>query len=189
MNVYDFDKTIYDGDSSIDFYVFNLKESSQIILYAPKQLIAGLLYKLHLIEKTTMKQAFYSYFRMIPDMDKRLEKFWKVKAAKIKPFYQSTHQTTDVIISASPEFLLEPICKRLNVRLIASNVDKKTGKYTGKNCFGEEKVKRFRQKYPHAPIDTFYSDSLSDESLAKLAKKAVFVVGNDLKEWPSRKVR
>jgi phosphatidylglycerophosphatase C len=186
MNVYDFDKTIYDGDSSIDFYFFNLKESSQIILYAPKQLIAGLLYKLHLIDKTAMKQSFYSYFRMIPDMDKRLEKFWKEKAQKIKPFYQATHQSTDVIISASPEFLLEPICKKLNVRLIASIVDKKTGKYTGKNCFSEEKVKRFRQKYPNAPINTFYSDSKSDEPLAKLAKKSVFVVGNDLKEWPNK---
>jgi len=187
MNVYDFDKTIYDGDSSIDFYVFNLKESSQIILYAPYQLIAGLLYKLHLIDKTRMKQAFYSYFSMIPDMDKRLEKFWKAQSAKIKPFYQTTHQVTDVIISASPEFMLEPICKKLNVRLIASSVDKKNGKYTGKNCFGEEKVKRFRLKYPHAPIDTFYSDSLSDEPLAKLAKKSVFVAGNELKEWPSKK--
>ena len=27
MNVYDFDKTIYDGDSTLDFYLFSLKKN------------------------------------------------------------------------------------------------------------------------------------------------------------------
>ena len=26
MNVYDFDKTIYDGDSTLDFYIFSVKK-------------------------------------------------------------------------------------------------------------------------------------------------------------------
>ena len=35
----------------------------------------------------------------------------------------------DVIISASPEFLLKPICKKINIKyLIASNVDKNSRK-------------------------------------------------------------
>lgn len=29
MNVYDFDKTIYDGDSTIDFYFLLFKKTSQ----------------------------------------------------------------------------------------------------------------------------------------------------------------
>ena len=30
MNVYDFDKTIYDGDSSVDFYKFSLKRHPKL---------------------------------------------------------------------------------------------------------------------------------------------------------------
>ncbi len=41
----------------------------------------------------------------------------------------------DVIISASPEFLLRPICNRLGIRhLIASRVDARSGAYDGQNC-------------------------------------------------------
>ena len=37
MNVYDFDKTIYDGDSTIDFYLFSIKKDFTLIRYFPKQ--------------------------------------------------------------------------------------------------------------------------------------------------------
>ena len=46
LNVYDFDKTIYDGDSSIDFYLFCLKRKKSIILLLTKQVFAMILYKL-----------------------------------------------------------------------------------------------------------------------------------------------
>ena len=35
MNVYDFDGTIYDGDSTLDFWYFCLKKHPQILLYLP----------------------------------------------------------------------------------------------------------------------------------------------------------
>ena len=34
--VYDFDGTIYDGDSSIDFFLFCLKKNIKVIFYLPK---------------------------------------------------------------------------------------------------------------------------------------------------------
>ena len=40
MNAYDFDKTIYDGDSTADFYMFCLKKHKSIILLAPSLLCA-----------------------------------------------------------------------------------------------------------------------------------------------------
>lgn len=184
MNVYDFDKTIYDGDSSIDFYAYNLSKSWVIALLWPSQLMVGVLYKLKLIDKTLMKQIFYAYFRFIPNIDKRLDGFWKANRSKIKAFYATTKKEDDIIVSASPEFMLEPICRELGVRLIASRVDKRNGVYTGKNCFGEEKVKRFRKLYPDAVIEVFYSDSLSDSPMAKIANEAVFVVGEQLNPWP-----
>ena len=90
----------------------------------------------------------------------------------------------DVIISASPTFLLEPICKRLHINyLIASEVDKYTGKYDGTNCYGVEKVKRFNKIFPNSSIDNFYSDSLSDTPLAKLSKHAFLVSNNKIINW------
>ena len=89
-----------------------------------------------------------------------------------------------MIISASPRFLLRHICDELNVKLICSEVDKKNGDYIGLNCFGEEKVSRFHKEYPGATIDEFYSDSKSDEPLAKLAKKAYLVrCKGEIIEW------
>jgi len=184
MNVYDFDKTIYDGDSSFDFYFHNLKRHWILALLWPIQAVAALRYKLKLIDKTSMKQTFYGYFKWIDDIDIEVELFWEKNQSKIKNFYASTHRDDDVIISASPEFMLKPICQKLNVTLIASVVDPKTGTYTGKNCFGEEKVPRFRTKFPDATIETFYSDSLSDTPLAKIANEAVLVTGDRLDPWP-----
>lgn len=35
MNVYDFDKTIYDGDSTADFYIFSLKRHKKFYCLPP----------------------------------------------------------------------------------------------------------------------------------------------------------
>ena len=102
----------------------------------------------------------------------------------IKSFYLKQKNYDDVIISASPTFLLEPICRRLNITyLIASKVDKHTGKYTGINCYGSEKVRRFKEIFPNQSIDNFYSDSLSDAPIAKLAKHAFLVSKKHIKNW------
>ena len=90
----------------------------------------------------------------------------------------------DVIISASPEFLLKPVCKRLKIKnLMASKVDMHSGKYSGVNCHGKEKVKRFYEAFPNGKIDNFYSDSYSDSPLAEIAEKAFMVDGDKVEGW------
>ena len=37
MNVFDFDGTIYSGDSTIDFYFFALKRNVKLLLFLPRQ--------------------------------------------------------------------------------------------------------------------------------------------------------
>jgi len=183
MHVYDFDKTIYNGDSSIDFYLFSLKKNPLIALLIPYQMTAMLAYKLHFTSKTAMKQRFYKYFKFIKNIDKDLELFWDKNQHKIKSWYKK--RDDDIIISASPEFLLEPICKRLGINcLMASKVDKKTGKYTGLNCYHTEKVIRFRELWGGTIIDEFYSDSLSDSPLADISKHSFLVHKDDLLPWP-----
>lgn len=183
MNVYDFDKTIYDGDSTRRFYFFALKRYPKIALLLPYQGIMAVPFALHLMKKTDFKERFYKFLRLIPDIDTAVNEFWMQNEKRIKKFYHSRKMHSDLIISASPEFLLEPICRKLGVSLIASRVDKHTGKYMGLNCYGEEKVNRFLERFPYDRIKYFYSDSLSDAPLAMLAKKSYIVKGERLIEW------
>ena len=67
-------------------------------------------------------------------------------------------------------------------KVIASNVDKKTGKYYGVNCYGDEKVRRFMNEVGEN-IERFYSDSLSDRPMMALAEKAYLVKGDNLIYW------
>ena len=43
MNIYDFDKTIYDGDSSIDFLLFEIKRNKKVFLTLPKTVLYAFL--------------------------------------------------------------------------------------------------------------------------------------------------
>jgi len=183
MNVYDFDKTIYDGDSTVDFYKYCLKKNIMLIRYLPYAVLGYIKYKFKIISKTRFKEHFYSFLKGIKDIDKEVSSFWDKNFCKVKKWYLDVKRDDDVIISASPEFLLNEVCRRLNVTLIASRVDKKTGKYTGENCKGEEKVIRFREIYGDTQIDKFYSDSLSDLPLARLAMESYIVKKNEIRKW------
>lgn len=183
-NVYDFDKTIYKGDSSIDFYKFCLKRHPSIAKYWPAQIAAFVQYKTKKITKTQMKEIFYRYYQSIPDMDRELEAFWDSHIGNMKRWYYDQQQESDLIISASPEFMLKPACERIGIKyLLASPVDGKTGKYLGENCYHAEKVRRFREAYPGEEIRYFYSDSYSDSPLADISEKAFLVDGDVLKDW------
>ncbi len=184
MNVYDFDKTIYDGDSTADFYFFSLKRHKRILLLLP--FLSCAFIKFYVFKrgtKTQFKETMYKFLRYC-DIDRDVEDFWNKNQNKIKKYYINQKLNDDVIISASPEFLLAPVCRRLKIKyLIASNVDKKSGKYSGINCHGEEKVRRFYEKFENGVIDEFYSDSRSDTPLAEISKKAFIVNKNKISEW------
>lgn len=182
LNVYDFDKTIYDGDSSIDFYLFCLKRKKSIILLLPKQVFAMILYKLKIKDKEYFKSQFFSFVKKIDNIDKTVEVFWKQKIVKIKTWYKKQSKTSDVIISASPEFLLKPLEKKLKIKVVASKVSKKTGTFLGKNCYGEEKVHRFNKEFNNKKITGFYSDSMSDLPLMKIAEHAYLVKKESVEE-------
>ena len=184
MNVYDFDKTIYDGDSTADFYLFSLHRHKKILLLAPS--LIGAFVKYYVFRrgtKTDFKQVMYRFLQYV-DMKKDLPDFWDTHIGNIKDFYKKQQKKDDVIISASPEFLLAPICQRLGIQyLMASRVDPKTGAYDGINCHGEEKVRRFFEVFSDGVIDEFYSDSHSDDPLAEIAKRAFIVKKEVLTDW------
>lgn len=184
MNIYDFDKTIYDGDSTADFVMFCAKKYKKTWVTLIPTAWAFFLYALGVYKKTQFKEKMYRFLKYVPDIDLTLTEFWDTHEGNILDYYKAQKQSDDIIISASPEFLLKPICERLGIeKLIASRVDKLTGKYTGENCWGEEKVIRLKAEYGIDKCDNFYSDSLSDTPLAELANEAYIVSRNDLTPW------
>jgi len=184
MNVYDFDKTIYDGDSTLDFYFFSLKKSPMLISFLPIQIIGFIKYMFGMYSKLQFKEKFYSFLKGIKDVDSMVELFWNENQDKIKDWYLKSKEESDVIISASPEFLLNTICRRIGIKhLIASEVNKDTGICEGENCYGEEKVLRFKKYFEKGEIKKFYSDSLSDAPISLMASERYIVSGNNILPW------
>ena len=184
MNVYDFDNTIYRGDSSIDFWLFCMRKNPFIIFLIPYQVGMGILYRLKIIDKVGFKEAFFCFLSLVSDLERKVEEFWDKNDWKIKEWYYTHHRENDLVISASPGFLLVVICRRMGVcNLIASEVDISTGKFLSPNCYGTEKIRRFDIEYPGGVIKEFYSDSLSDRPLAVRAKESFLVRGDHITKW------
>ena len=184
MNVYDFDKTIFDGDSTAKFYLFSLKRHKKIFRLTFS--LFGAVTKFYVFKKGTKTEFKETMYRFLSycDIEKDVKDFWDINESGIKKYYLAKKKDDDVIVSASSEFLLEPICKRLGIKhLIASRVDPVTCKYIGKNCHGEEKVRRFREEFGNAEIENFYSDSHSDDPMANISDHAYMIKGEKIEEW------
>lgn len=190
MNVYDFDKTIFDGDSTFRFYMFCVKKKKSLLWGLWAVLFPFAFYLLGFMTKTKFKERLYKTFLPKIDAEALLPEFWEENYGRIKKFYLERQREDDVIISASPLFIVKPCCDRLGIKhLYASNVDPKTGIYDGENCHGEEKVRRFEAAgFNKEDIEEFYSDSLSDTPLALLAKNAYVVTGEKLERWDDYKL-
>ncbi len=185
MNVYDWDNTIYRQDSTANFVLWLYVHRPMTLLSVPRTAVCGLLYGLHLMKKLTFKENLYHMFSYVKDMDATVDEFVDSHMDHVKQFYLQQQKEDDVVISASPEFTIKKFCERLGIKnVMASVVDPKTGKYTGINCHGEEKVRRFNALYQGRKIDAFYSDSLTDSPLAALANKAYLVKGDKILNWP-----
>jgi len=184
LYLYDFDGTIYDGDSSADFFKFCYKKGYIPLSHILKLPIKFLQYKTKYITITYFKEFLFSFFKNIDNVEELVLEFWELHKKNIKEFYLNKDRRHDIIISASPEFLLKPICDELKVKaLIASDVNPKTGKFNKPNCRGVEKVKRLGIKYPNARIIEMYSDSFHDWPLLELAEKSYMVKKNEIYDY------
>lgn len=184
--VYDFDGTIYDGDSTFDFLKFLINKKKSILFHLPKMCLYFIKYKLKLIKKETMKECFFEIFTKFKNIDELVNEFWNKNEFKLKHFFtkKKSHKY-DIIASASPYFLLAPIANKYKVEcLFASPVDMHTGKYNGKNCHGVEKVRLINKKYKDSIIEEMYSDdAIADKPLLDLANKSYIVKKNKIIDY------
>ena len=185
MNVYDFDDTIYDGESALDFFFFYVKKTPWLVKYIPRVLSALFRYKRGkmTVEQALDEYASYleDYFAGIEDFDTDVKVFWDKHMKNIRPFYKELQQEDDVIVTASPEITMKEICSRLGIKHVVGTImDPDTGKIT-RLCMRSGKVPAFLEAFPDAHIDNFYTDSpKNDRPLIDLAEHAFIVKGNKI---------
>lgn len=186
MNVYDFDNTIYDGESCFDFFLFYIKKRPGLIRSVPDVLRAFSKYRKG---QVTIESVFAEYaprvesfFASIEDPHADAVEFWDKHMKKIKPFYKDIRRDDDLIITASPSFTIEEICSRLGIgHFLASEIETGTGKILRLNM-RQNKIDAFREAYPDAHIDAFYTDSPENDGfLMELAETGYVVKGSKIK--------
>ena len=186
MNVYDFDGTIFPGDCSIGFCFWCVHRHPKLwFTFFPKVVKNVILRKTGKITETRMQREFFGYLTLVDDFDEQIKQYWDKNEKKIAPWYLAQKQPDDLIISASPSCVIEPIAKRLGVRFMATDFDREYGVFLNKMKFAKEKA-RYIIDHGFPVIDNFYSDSLADTPLALCAEKAHLVTNNTrtVIDWP-----
>jgi len=185
MNVYDFDNTIYDGESVLDFYLFLLRKDFSLIRLMPKVISVLVKYKRCIISGEELLGIAEKYANDIlckfPDMEGLVREFWDRNQHKIKKFYLEAQKDDDVILSASCGFLIRDICARIGIKnVLASEIDLETRKIT-RICFAQTKPEIFKEYFGTQSIENFYTDSLNDRPMFDYAKNVYMVKGDKIR--------
>ena len=186
MNVYDFDNTIYDGESLFDFYLFCLKKDFKFIKYLKVAVLSLLKYKLCLITHEKLiklcSKYVYDFLSDVGDFKQAAKEFWDKNEHKIKPWYNEYKKEDDVICSANFNIFLDEILNRINLKnCICSEIDPDKKEVT-QLCFRSNKVSLFKAKYNDTEIDNFYTDSRNDMPMIKISKNAYIVKDDKIKK-------
>lgn len=185
--VFDFDGTITHKDSLMEFLKFT---QGGIKLYWGLFILSPVLvlYLLRIIPNYTAKQILFSWFYRGWDIGRfntRCREFSTVINNAIRP--KALQQINDymaqgvtiVVITASPENWVQPwahangINEVIGTQIAVDNRNRITGRFLSKNCYGQEKVDRFLQRYPNrgSYILIAYGDSRGDRELIAFADK------------------
>ncbi len=102
------------------------------------------------------------------------------KSALKKISWHKTQGHKIVVVSASLEDYLHNWCENLTIDLIATQLEVKDSRLTGKlatpNCYGKEKIKRLKEKYRLEDFEFIYAygDSVGDKELKEIADEFHF---------------
>jgi HAD superfamily phosphoserine phosphatase-like hydrolase len=179
MNIYDFDGTIYDGDSTKDIIKYGFKKHPFMVLKCLKRARrANADFGLGLGTFEQVKEELLAFIFKMKNYPKFINDFVESHMKKIKPLYKSRHTDNDVIVTASYDLWVNLFARKIGVRnVIATRVDA-GGKILGINCKGDEKLRRIKEALPNIPIENAYTDSQSDEVLLINAQNGFIIEGN-----------
>lgn len=155
LALFDFDHTLYESDSLIDFtkHVKGNRLYSGMLLLLP-ELISM---KLGWLSNHKMKERYFTLF-FKGMQESRMQEFGKTFASRIAngispPLLRSLEQhledkDTVIIVTASCREWIEPWSRQYGISVIGTRLETKdgiiTGSICGLNCSGPEKVERIR---------------------------------------------
>lgn len=176
IDIYDFDKTIVPFDSGSRFALYCLLHYPWIIIYLPIVAVSAILMLLKVINFTSFKKTCFMFVPLIP-LKKAVNGFWNKYEKEVHKWFFNRKRTC-VVISASPDFLLEEIAKRLSFDyLICTRHSKKSGIIIGENCRDGEKVRRLYETFSDIQVIDVYSDSIKhDKPIFSLASGQCYQV-------------
>ena len=186
IDVYDFDGTIYDGDSTFDFVRFCMRRHPSMLLGLPRIARAGLKLAAKKISLTEFKSALFSVMVTYMDLETEAGLFWLAPKTvkKLGRWFDDTPRDLPIVIaSASPEFELKHAAKKLGVGLlIGTRADVNTGELYGVNCKGAEKITRIREELGEFTVRAMYTDDANaDAQLLAIAKEKYIVTHGHVK--------
>lgn len=181
MNIYDFDDTIYDGDTTFEMIGYSLLRHPFKVLrsfFTSIKYYIG--YKRNKNSYEMFKEVLFSFLFKIDNQEKYIDNFIETRKHKIKKWYLDNKKENDLVISGSYELWIIPFCNKIGIKYAMGTKTDKNGKIIDKNCKHEEKVRRINKEYKNITINEAYSDSLTDIPMLELAKKPFIVKGNKL---------
>ena len=180
MNGYDFYNTILNGNSTRRFAFFCSVRFPYLIFFVPVIIIAFLLRIMRIVSKNRYLHMLGWFIALVPNVEKYVVKFWDKNMKHIKSWYLAQKRDDDIIISASPAFIVEEACKRLGVTCIATNLDTHA-RLHGQHVYGQVKVSSYVSIYGGTILASYYSDSMSDIPMFEFAERGYFVNGDEVK--------
>ena len=113
MDIYDFDKTLVPFDSGSLFIGDRALHYPWVLVYLPVWLIACLLFALRVLSLQKFKNLCFGFLPMVP-VQRAAKGFWEKHLHQVYPWFTQKKRPA-VIISASPDFLLEELQRRLGL--------------------------------------------------------------------------
>lgn len=174
--VYDFDKTVYSKETSVEFMKFYISKHPKYILKFIFNLIKILF---NIKDLSKVKNIFFDILKD-KNIELDIENFWKIHKKYIYEYFweeikeNKKNAEVLILISASPDFLLDKIYKELGFDILIAT-KYKNFLMVSKNCKYEEKVNRLNE-LGDFEVDTFYSDSMSDMPLFEISKNKFTIV-------------
>lgn len=204
LSVYDFDKTIYNGETLNDFYRFYLIKKPWKIYTVIFQLWYFLLYILKIINLEKLKENFLRFLNgeNTGELKKLIREFWEKKESKINPWVKDeilkNKKETEILvaISASPTFLIIDRLRLMGFDVVIGTdflfeSTKFHSHITSKNCKNYEKVRRLdkwaEDNNIQYDIVNFYSDSIADKPLFDLSENKYWIKKGILKNGMPQK--
>jgi len=185
MQVFDFDNTIYNGESAVDFSTLLFKKNYKLIIYLPTALKIGIKYKLCNLDKEEFNYSINKLSSLFYDNKDLIKKesviFWENNKNKLNKNVIKLINKDDVIVTSTFNFIIDPIKNILPTKnIICSDIDLDNRCINSLN-FREDKVINFRKLYKE-DIDNFYTDSYNDKPLMNISENVFLVRNNKIKK-------